>query len=272
MHSRLLAVASLALLAGIAAAPAATLVDRYLFQNNVSDSLGAANGTATANAATTEAPAYVADAPTGAAGSTTSLSLGATAGTKASGFSLANSVLDKTSGALSFWINPQQTTDAGADYVLYLPGATGGLALYLSANSLNLRAYAGNSTSYAVSSVTAGNWLQVALTWDATTGTSQVYLGGVLAASGSYTAGTLLTSSAGLRIGGFDLSGTANLTDQFVGKLYDLQVYSGALSSTDVSYLNAHPGLAVPEPGTVALLLGGLALLGMLGRRAARAA
>jgi len=259
---------------------AATLTDRYTFSNGVTDSVGSYNGTATPNGTSTEAPTYVTDAPTGAVGVSTAMALGANAATKTSGFSFSNAALTKSAGSIVFWAKPQQTSDSGADYLIYLPPTSGmndGLSLYVSANTLNLRASVENSTSAPVATLTANTWAQLAVTWDSSTSTALVYVNGVLALTQNFTtAGSSITSSASPRIGNYNLGGT-NLTDQYVGELYDFQVYSGALTSSEVSSLYANPGmtlgaLAVPEPSTWALFFLGAAFLAWTARTSVRRA
>ena len=46
------------------------------------------------------------------------------------------------------------------------------------------------------------------------------------------------------------------------GKIDDVQIYSDALNAEQVSYLYAHPGVAIPEPTSMALLFSGV--LGLL--------
>lgn len=46
------------------------------------------------------------------------------------------------------------------------------------------------------------------------------------------------------------------------GKVDDVQIYSDALNAEQVSYLYAHPGVAIPEPTSMALLFSGV--LGLL--------
>lgn len=240
---------------------AATLIHRYTFNGNVNDSVGSVNGAVTGSATYLEAPTYVTAAPTGATGVTTAISLGVNAGTKNSGFSIANSALDQTAGAISFWINPGTASDSTSDYLLYEPSIGTGMHIYVSNPSVtnaNLTARVGSQAGISASSVvTTGTWRNVALTWDSTNGIN-FYIDGTWVGTQALSS---FTTTAGLRFGNFDLSNVSTyLGNQYTGYIYDFQSYSGALTAGEVSYLYSNPGLAVPEPSSLALCIAGALL------------
>lgn len=241
----------------------ATLIHRYQFNNNLNDSVGSVNGTATPNNTYLEAPTYITAAPTGATGPTTSINLGANAGTKNSGFSVANTALNPSSGSLSFWLNPGTPVsgDTTSDYVIYQPNIGAGLFVTINPNvNSNLNARVGSAAAISANgAVDPGTWLHAVVTWDITTGIT-LYVDGASVATQSLSG---YTSTAGVRFGNFDLGNAATyLPNQYKGLIYDVQSYSGALSSTEVSYLYNNPGAAVPEPSAV--LMTGLGATCML--------
>lgn len=61
--------------------------------------------------------------------------------------------------------------------------------------------------------------------------------------------------------------GRSNVADYFNGLIDDVQVYNTTLSASDVSYLFANPGTAIPEPSAFAALLGLGSLALVLRRR-----
>ncbi|MGB0290476.1 MAG: PEP-CTERM sorting domain-containing protein, partial [Opitutales bacterium] len=59
----------------------------------------------------------------------------------------------------------------------------------------------------------------------------------------------------------------SQLGTQFDGRIYDLQIYSGVLSSSEITNLMDNPGTAIPEPSTYALWAACLGLGAVLLRR-----
>jgi hypothetical protein len=116
-------------------------------------------------------------------------------------------------------------------------------------------------------SIADGNWHQVAMTYNLTTGaagtgTGAVYIDGVAQSS---TIGTNAISSADvfnpwanpMRLG---TDGRGAPTNPFVGSLSDVRVYDGVLSAAEIQGLYA--SVAVPEPSTAVLLTA--AVLGLI--------
>jgi MYXO-CTERM domain-containing protein len=109
-------------------------------------------------------------------------------------------------------------------------------------------------------------WHHIAMTADASTLTINLYVDGVFAATDSISPG----SSGNFPIlNNFEIGrlGRSSPVDGYAGLVDDVQVYDEALSDSEVSYLFANPGQAVPEPGSLALA--GLGFLTLVRRRRA---
>lgn len=251
-----------AILACVCSAQSATLIHRYEFDSNLTDSVGTLNGTATGNATYLEAPTYVTAAPLGATGPTKAISLGMNAGTKNSGFSVGSAALDQTAGSLSMWLNPgtPPVGDITSDYVIYQPAIGTGMYVAINPNSSStLTTRFGNTAVSASNVVTPGTWLNAVITWDSINGL-KLYINGTLQGTQALKD---FSATAGLRFGNFDLSNINNyLANQYKGLIYDVQTYSGVLTASEVSYLAANPGVSVPEPS--AMMLGGIGLAASL--------
>ncbi len=107
-------------------------------------------------------------------------------------------------------------------------------------------------------------WHHLALTVDLTTATMVLYVDGVAAATQTFSSGTVLFPVFNnFEIGRLGRQGSP--TDSYGGLVDDVQVYNNALTGGEVLYLYQNPGVAIPEPG--ALALGGLGLLFLTFRR-----
>lgn len=251
---------------------AQTLVHRYEFNGNVNDSVGSQNGTASTNTAFLEAPSFASIIPTGASGPTQSIQFGLNDATKKSFFTASPSIIQNqaSAGSVAMFINSNATTSTAFRFAFSALPAAGGLELgqtTLSSNqTLQLDVV---NTTLGVTTLTPDTWYHVALTWQQTGGnlTRTYYVDGNQVATATTTAS--LTGISTVRVGTFNIADDgANLANQFDGRLYDLQVYSGALSSAQVSSLYTNPGLAIiPEPSTWALLAGSFIALIVFRRR-----
>lgn len=124
------------------------------------------------------------------------------------------------------------------------------------ANSVQMQA-GGVGVIGVSSGLATDSWNHLALTWKDTGADMDVsyYLNGTLLATVTRAGDFSATSS--IRIGTFNyLDNGNNIANQFIGRMYDLQFYDGALSSTQVDSLASSPGTVIPEASNFALLAG----------------
>ena len=165
--------AAVAALIGLATTTlqAQTIVNRYEFGGNVTDSIGTANGTASTNQTNTEAPLFGSITPSGVVlgAPTQSIEFGMTDGTKKSWFNLAGTVVQNQSaaGSVSMFLRPDATTSTVLRYAFSAIPAAGGFVIGQTTVAPNqvIRA-AVNNVSFGDSTVTPGDWYHVALTWE----------------------------------------------------------------------------------------------------------
>lgn len=108
-----------------------------------------------------------------------------------------------------------------------------------------------------VAPVNDNNWHHLAMTVDISTAKLSIYVDGVLANTQTMTT-SILPVFNNFEIGRL---GRSAPVDPYQGLVDDVQVYDQALTLADIQYLHANPGLAVPEPGSLALAAGGLPML-----------
>ena len=188
---------------------------------------------------------------------------------------------------LTLWVNLSTATPNNYRLLEIAPGApatTGtadGTQLFVGLNAGGgLQAYVnnvnGNSTSTDIATAntwnnggtlgtyTANKWYFVAITYDITAGTSQLYSGDQGTAAGlAYT----FNNTAG---GALDLSSSSSLSllDRFSGgrnwpgAIDDVNLYNGALNQSQIDAIQA---ASVPEPSLFAMI--SLGLLGLVGVR-----
>lgn len=167
---------------------------------------------------------------------------------------------------LTIWFNQDSDENNNSTYNgLFIsrdndPGSSWGIALEDNGAPRHLD---GRINGQAVDSadIISGDsgWHHAAITWDGTTGTTKVYLDGdVDITTGSTLVGALVTSS-GWRFGDDSCCGSR----EFTGTLDDAGMWDEVLSDGQIKtiYDNGLKGIAIPEPGTLALIgLGGLAM------------
>jgi len=115
---------------------------------------------------------------------------------------------------------------------------------------------AGNGPT-STTTVNDGAWRQIVGVYTAGS-TALIYVDGA-PLEDSKTANVMNANTAPFLIGGFSQSG--NPTATYTGLVDDVQVYSHALTSSDVQFLFANPGQVVPEPASLMLFVGGAVIL-----------
>jgi hypothetical protein len=116
-------------------------------------------------------------------------------------------------------------------------------------------------SSPAVAPVNDGAWHNLVMTVNLSSSSLSLYVDGVLANTQT------MATAAFPSFNNFEIGrlGRSAPTDPYQGLLDDVQVYDEALSQSQVQFLFANPGTAIPEPG--ALALAGLGLLSLTFRR-----
>jgi len=222
---------------------AAILAHRYVFSENVNDCAGSLNGTATQSGTYVIAPTYVSDKPSGAVGVNGSISLGASEGSRKSGFSLSPEVFAIPAGSCSFWMKPNHGAQTSvADYVVAGLPLPSGVDARFSGNSNSFAGSVGDGGAFGAQTFQPNaNWYHVVLTWNNSTGEACFYVNGALSGTSSLTPGSIAITST--KIGNFSLNDSSNnLDNQYSGLLCDLQFYSGVLSEHEVRTLYDNPG------------------------------
>ncbi|VGO21995.1 LamG-like jellyroll fold domain-containing protein [Pontiella sulfatireligans] len=218
-----------------------TVSHRYLFDGDVTDSVGALHGTATTNSTYLEAPQFINDIPAGtvAGAPTQSIEFGMNNGSKKSGFSL-GSVMGTNIGSYSLWFKSEDVLQ-GSQYLVaswpqqILKGGVGAYAGGIEAGFQGVVAGGGYATN---------EWIHVVVSWDNTAAAGRLYINGVLAGTADYDGNVVAPSS--VNIGGFNLNDDGdNLVNQSDVKLYDLQFYDGMLDAGDVFELHNNPGAII---------------------------
>lgn len=175
---------------------------------------------------------------------------------------------------LSAWIQTTDTTGnrntavfAGSDTVSnsYTDmGVAAGQAGHLGeATARNRPAGSGGEQQTGIYStgfvVTDGLWHNLVMTVDLSTATMFLYVDGILTNFQTMTLASFPDFN-NFEIGRLGRQGTP--ADGFTGLIDNVQVYNSVLTDSEVLYLYQNPGMAIPEPGTYALLALGLAIVG----------
>lgn len=163
---------------------------------------------------------------------------------------------------VSLWVRTTQRAggqpgDAAAGIgLVYAPGDAGSDPLPVALTGDRAGFSEGDTTLHSQSAINRGEWVNVVVTRDASTGRSSLFVNGQLEADAQRSA----TAQA---VHNFLLLGANPATGlNFAGELDDFQLYDRAIPASDVALLHANPGsalfLTVPEPSTSALLGAGL--------------
>jgi acetyl esterase/lipase len=226
------------------------LTHRYEFESKLFDSNDQwpFDGYETMAGAHTESVAYTSDIPDGASveGSTMSLELGMSMGSRKSGFSIDSEVIREQNGSYAVWLKADQL-DAETYIVGVLP--QGHPASLKGASADSIRAEFGDASSSVTALMVPGSWHHVVVSWDHEAGRGALFVDGSLAGVASFSPGTM--DPTDVTIGNFNLDrDDSHFANQFKGHLYDLQFYSVELGLTEVAFLAENPGPSV-DPFTV---------------------
>jgi hypothetical protein len=222
-------------------------VHRYVFDGHVRDVLGGRDGSPTGSGIYTEPPHYSVDIPAGAAsgGPYKSLETGMNYGSKKSGFSIHPEVINTNAGSYCFWMKAD-VLENGRYIFAPLPLTDGPFVMATSSSQISVTA--GDDRVSLPAPVSTGTWHHVAVTWNNPGGTFSLYMDGLLTGSTHFTTNGITPTT--VRVGSFNLTDDdGQLSNQFEGKLYDLQIYEGVLTGDEIASLYLRPGgVAVPEP------------------------
>jgi hypothetical protein len=256
---------------GMAASAHAGAVFEYNFPaswngtgTTVTDQSSAGN-----NGVTVASPALDTAVPPGAAAGTQSI-LTSSGAVLTSGTSLLSNSAVAAAGGFTYHLrfnwNGTDSTNFGHTQKLIDYAGTESLQLLTTTGSASLQMTFGNDTGSTESTpvsttILPNTWYDATLTFGNTStsggdvnGTAKLYLNGLLVSSGAATKGTY-GDSLSRPIGVGQLGANFGYLVGFKGDIYDPSVQLGVS--------------AVPEPSTAALLLGGVAMLGVRRRRKA---
>ena len=121
----------------------------------------------------------------------------------------------------------------------------------------------GATSGASTTSVNDGEWHQLIGIYDATTNhTASIAVDGAI--ESSQPRANINGTAAPFIVGGLESSGGAPI-NAFTGLIDDVQLYNHALSASEVDFLFRNPGVAIPEPASIGILLLGYA--GLIARK-----
>lgn len=240
MNTRFFSRAFFAFCASALAASAASLTNRYEFNGNLKDSVGALHGVGTQAGEASAPVSFDAGRPAGASGPIASLRVGHVEGT-VSGFTIRNFAAAET-GSVSFWFKSERANAGeGADWILNAGGTYNkDFRVGVSANGSMLEANIAK-TNGGLGRLKEDTWYHVVITWDKAAGTAKVYLDGAPSSKVREWTDPELFQPNAIRVGNWAFS-PRYVVNQFSGLIYDLQIYSGELTPEEVKRLFAAPG------------------------------
>ena len=114
-------------------------------------------------------------------------------------------------------------------------GFTGSKVAFFTGDS-----FGNQDTLHSISSVTTGHYVHIVVTRDGADGEKKIYVNGMLEATDSDSAEVLTGNLGAPGNGSESIGGTPN--SPYTGLVDDVQIYSGILTSSDVTYLYQNPG------------------------------
>jgi hypothetical protein len=226
----------------------AKLAHRFTFEGNAVDVVGEMTGVKmTGNEGFLEPPLFEAVVPPGATGPAKSMRVGMQHGKKKSGIMLPAQVIEaiQDAGSLAFFVKPEGPHEQPQVLLNSGPLEGGGLMLRAStAGPVEVRIGGpDHPTPLAHFDAPPGRWTHVALVWNKTPQGLQV----AFSANGDPVAKQVLPqgklSGHPFSVGGLSHNNVENaLRVQYQGHFYDLQIYKGVLSPSEIAGLAAKPG------------------------------
>jgi len=98
-------------------------------------------------------------------------------------------------------------------------------------------------TLHSATSINTGNYIHLVVTRNQSTGQKNIYINGVLDASDTGATGFLTSASEA----NLFLAMNSTYTSGLIGDIDEVQIYSGVLSSNEISQLHNNPGTAIPN-------------------------
>jgi hypothetical protein len=162
---------------------------------------------------------------------------------------------------IAFWMNTTTAGNGGTQWYQgnglvdgELPGQTNDWGLSLLGSKVALGIGNPDRTIISTSNVTTGTWTYVTATWDASAHTSTLYLNGAEEAQSTST-GSLSRFTTDQFFVGKDVSGNS-----YTGLLDNVEIYTSAFTSAQVTADYQSAESAVPEPPFYAAFMGACAL------------
>ena len=270
-NKKIIPLTLLAIAAGLCA-NAAVLTHRYDFNGDAVDFDDATtnlDGALSSAGTNLEAPLFTSDTPDGADTSFASQSIEfgmneETASWINFGNGSQTKIFDGKAGSFSYWFKAD-TVSGLSELVSNVAAGGTGVRTVLDNGRIVNYATAGGVPSTPAGSVTVDTWHHLVLGWDDINSEWTFALNGAIQTLAFGTSGGL-TDPARLIVGNFENSAN-QLATQFDGHIYDLQIYEGVLSNSEIATLYANPGTTIPESGSFALIAGCLGLVSVMLRR-----
>ncbi len=223
----------------LASAVNAALQHRYIFNESAMDCIGALHATPSKPGAFLEAPAFVKDVPPGTIDGAPlqSMRVGMKDGAKKSGLTFPR-VLSEP-GSISVWIKSEAITNFRYLLAAIRPYFT----ISQNKNSLFIKIGKREKLRSIKVPMSTGRWVHIAATWDVAQQQASFYVDGKSVALITDLSADINMAS-GLRLGNYDnmRNNDKSLQHQYVGNIYDFQIYNHAMTATAVAQLYANPG------------------------------
>ena len=248
-----LALCFLALLFGVLPTASGELAHRYFFsEKTLEDLVGDLNGKGpTSNEF--DPIKFSEDVPAKASG--VSLDLSEVGERRISGVTLEGSILNEEKGSYALWFKPMQEYESEqAIFIIASVPLQDGMTLALKSRSRVFANAKGNILG-PLPVALQNEWHHAALIWDATSDAGEgshakIFINGELAGSATFEGGVkanyLTCGTLVLKYGQND-SGDYFADSQYIGLIYDLQIYNDSLTPGEVRKLYENPGLALDE-------------------------